>query len=487
MKRILTFVMALGALLMSACGEPEAEKSVLTITSATAIFEAEGGEGIITYTIQNPVAGMQVIAKCDAEWVDGLTSGDAVIFTVLPNTTGELRSTKITVSYGSNCLAEVGISQKSTGSTGGGNDNDNNGGGNNDDNGSGNGGQVEVTMSYCIADYYGKDYSSTYNYFVIISDATVDEEGYLPEGAVAYCFDLYSNTSWSACNGSVPAGTYTFDAYDSTAANTMGNEYSYCFPADGGEYYYTAGSLKVSTNRIEATVTLSNGEVHHIVYNGAIYSEDFSEGYDDGGYDDDGGDDDWGDYYGYSNLTGDYTVKMSGNDIYMAICGYGDYYEVDCNNYWIEIYENGTTGDGLYLTLDLLTNASVDALAGTYNPSYDATSYEKVYVEGGMDEEGYIYGCWLMTLEDDEITESSLYAPMYDGTITLAKSGSKYTVTYNCYDDAGNKITGSVSAEYEYYDYSDEYSAPRKSAKKTAPHKWAKAQRGASFKKVIRR
>ena len=165
MKRILTFVMVLGALLMSACGEPEAEKSVLTITSATAIFEAEGGEGIITFAIQNPVAGMQVIAKCDAEWVDGLTSGDAVIFTVLPNTTGELRSTKITVSYGSDCLTEVGVSQKSASGNGGGND----------DNGN------VIRMGVCESGYYGNYYSTlSYNYYIVLSESGLDEDGNLP-------------------------------------------------------------------------------------------------------------------------------------------------------------------------------------------------------------------------------------------------------------------------------------------------------------------
>lgn len=474
MKRILTFVMALGALLMSACGEPEAEKSVLTITSATAIFEAEGGEGIISYTIQNPVAGMQVIAKCDAEWVDGLTSGDAVTFTVLPNTTGELRSTKITVSYGSDCLSEVGISQKSTGSTGGGNDNDNN-----NDN--------VIRMEVCESGYYGNYYSIlSYNYYIVLSESGLDEDGNLPEGEDAYTFDIFSNTSLAACGYGLPTGTYTFDEDGTTASNTMGY-YSVYYASDGNVYEYLEGSsITISKNRIEANLKLSNGLVHKVVYEGEFYTYDLSEGYDDGGYDD-GGDDDWGDYYGYSNLGGDYTVKMSGNDIYMSITNYGDYYEVGCNNYWIDIYEDGNTGVGLYLSLDLLTNASADALAGTYTPSYDATSYEKVYVEGGIDEEGYLFGCWLLTLDGDSVDESGPLAPMYDGTITLAKSGSKYTVTYNCYDDAGNKITGSVSAEYEYYDYSDEYSAPRKSAKKTAPHKWAKAQRSASFKKVIRR
>ena len=484
MKKFLTLIVALGALLMTACDERDAtDNSALNITSVTSIFDAEGGEGVIAYTIQNPVAGVQVIAKCNAEWVDGLTTGDVVTFLVLPNTTGSLRSTKIVLSYGANSMVEVGISQKATSGNAGGGD-DNNGGGN-DNGGNNNGETVEVTMDYCIADYYGTDYSSTYNYFVIISDATVDEEGYLPEGAVAYCFDLYSNTSWSACGGSVPTGTYTFDAYDSTAANTLGNEYSYCFPADGGEYAYTAGTVKVGTNRIEATLTLSNGEVHHVVYNGSVYSDDFSES-GDGGYDD-GGSDDGGDYYAYSNLTSNYSFNLSGSNVSMSISAYGDWYEVGCNNYWIDIYENGSTLTGVYLSLDLLTNSDANSLSGTYNPSYSvSSSYEKTYVEGAMDEEGYLYGCWVLTLVNDDFTDSSIYAPMYDGTITISKSGDKYTINYNCTDDAGYKVTGSVNASYEVYDYSDEYSAPAKSARKVVPHKWAKAQR-ASFKKVVRR
>ncbi|MBO7300329.1 MAG: BACON domain-containing protein [Tidjanibacter sp.] len=487
MKRFLTFMMVLGALLMSACNEPDAtENSALSITSVTSIFEAEGGDGIIAYSIQNPVAGVQVIAKCDAEWVDGLTTGDAVTFTVLPNTTGALRSAKITLHYGTKNAVEVGISQKAGSGNAGGNDDDNNGGGNDEGgNNGGTGDTVESILSYCIADYYGTDYSSTYNYFVIISNATVDEEGYLPEDAVAYCFDLYSNTSWSACGGGVPTGTYTFDASDSTAANTLGNEYSYCYPADGGEYGFTAGSVKVSSNRIEATVTLTNGEVHHIVYNGSIYSDDFSEGGSDEGGSDEGGSDD---YYAYSNLTSNYSLNLSGSNAVMDIYSYGDYYGVGCNNYWIDIYEDGSTLSGVYLSLDLLTDSSADALSGTYTASYGVTSsYEKTYVEGGIDEEGYLYGSWLCTLVAGEFADSSIYSPIYEGTITLSKSGDKYTVTYNCTDDAGYKITGTATASYTTYDYSDEYSAPAKSAKKASVVKRAKAVKRASFKKVVRR
>lgn len=81
--------------------EPQPETPVLTLTSdATLEFEAVGGEGVIEYTLENAVEGTELTASCEAEWVDGVTVGETVTFTVAANDDAEARETKVVVAYG---------------------------------------------------------------------------------------------------------------------------------------------------------------------------------------------------------------------------------------------------------------------------------------------------------------------------------------------------------------------------------------------------
>ena len=82
--------------------QPEPEKKpTLTLTSdATMEFEAAGGEGVITYTLENAVEGTELTATCEATWVLNLTDGETVTFTVAENETEEARESKVVVAYG---------------------------------------------------------------------------------------------------------------------------------------------------------------------------------------------------------------------------------------------------------------------------------------------------------------------------------------------------------------------------------------------------
>ena len=128
---------------------------------------------------------------------------------------------------------------------------------------------------YCEGEYYGTEYSDTYNYYLLLSDLGSDEDGYAMAGGTYYQVDLYSVEGEVDAEGyiHVPAGTYTFDVDDSTAEWTMGNYYSgYAkVSADGTAYdaksAFQSGKAVVTENSITLEVMIG-GVKHTVTYNG---------------------------------------------------------------------------------------------------------------------------------------------------------------------------------------------------------------------------
>ena len=88
------------------------KKTTLTLTSdATMEFEAAGGEGVITYTLENAVEGTNLEATCEADWVLNVTTGETVTFSVSENEAEEARETKVVVAYGELSF-EVAVKQE---------------------------------------------------------------------------------------------------------------------------------------------------------------------------------------------------------------------------------------------------------------------------------------------------------------------------------------------------------------------------------------
>ena len=80
--------------------EPKVETPVLALTSeATMEFAAEGGEGEITYTLQNAEEGVELTATTAAEWITDVAVAESVTFTVAANE-GDAREVEIVVAYG---------------------------------------------------------------------------------------------------------------------------------------------------------------------------------------------------------------------------------------------------------------------------------------------------------------------------------------------------------------------------------------------------
>ena len=128
---------------------------------------------------------------------------------------------------------------------------------------------------YCEGEYYGTEYSDTYNYYLLLSDLGSDEDGYALAGGTYYQVDLYSVEGEVDADGyiHVPAGTYTFDVNDTTAEWTIGNYYSgYAkVSADGTAYdaksAFQSGKAVVTENSIVLEVMIG-GVKHTVTYNG---------------------------------------------------------------------------------------------------------------------------------------------------------------------------------------------------------------------------
>jgi hypothetical protein len=66
------------------------------------------------------------------------------------------------------------------------------------------------------------------------------------------------------------------------------------------------------------------------------------------------------------------------------------------------------------------------------------------YIPGYIND-GYLTGTWYAVLENGELTD--IYTPFYSGSITIADNGNgTSTFTFDCVDDGGYSIKGSVTA-----------------------------------------
>ena len=105
MKKLFYLLLAL-PLAFVACEEPEqgvddpVKDPVLNVTETTLNFEAQGGAGVINYSVENAVEGTEVEATCEADWVTDLAVAETITFNVAANEAEEAREATITVAYG---------------------------------------------------------------------------------------------------------------------------------------------------------------------------------------------------------------------------------------------------------------------------------------------------------------------------------------------------------------------------------------------------
>ena len=285
---------------------------------------------------------------------------------------------------------------------------------------------VSMTAEYFEGEYYGTEYSDSYNYYIMLSDMGTNENGYAYAGGTYYYMDLYSVEGEVDEEGyiHIPAGTYKFDANDTTAEWTMGNYYSEYAKvnAEGTDYearsHYEAGEVVVTENGITLTVTIS-GVQHTVTYNGAPKL-----------------------YVGTSGGGSSENVEMEANYAYANY--FGDQYTPGyADNYYLFLSDLGLDADGweqangTYYRFDIYAPISADNAtkvpAGTYTVDMTdsgalwtaSLSYSAYYV---MDEDAWDYAA-------NDYPASGTIVVGEDGTIvaevTMLMSGATHKVTYN--------------------------------------------------------
>ena len=134
----------------------------------------------------------------------------------------------------------------------------------------------DYTMDVIACDYYGTQYSSTYNYMIYLSNKGFGEAGNPLADGIYYMVDLYGIKPVIDDEGylTVPAGTYTFDPNDGCGEWSVGNYYSGYFSIDSaGEYYSSQAKLDNATVVVtENSVVIEcviQGRNHKVTYNGA--------------------------------------------------------------------------------------------------------------------------------------------------------------------------------------------------------------------------
>lgn len=447
MKKLFS-LFALCAVALVACNpedEPFTPDPEFKLTSeANVLFDADGGDGKITFTLHYAAEGQGVTAEADVDWITNVAVSDKVVnYIVKANDSEDVREGKITLKHD---IYTLNVNVKQQGKAG---------------NEPGPGPEpgdkydVEYIANYINGGYYGGE-AGSYNYFFSMSKNGQPGDGYVNYDSDYYFFDAYSDIAVGTGSLVLAQGVYEFDANNTGAAGTFGAEYSYYISIDaqGNQDMkaITGGTLTVTNDKIEAVITLEDNTVHHVVYTGSLelgYPQEV-----------------------ISNLTEDYEINIQ-TGYAVGEC-YGDYYGVGSNNWMIYLYADAEDPfNGEFILLELL-GGSTTSYAGTYTALTDAsTAYEGTFLPGEFDGEDLYYS-WLTTMTEGEVG-SGVLAPMVEGEIIVADDVDKdgnpiVTVQFDCYDDAGNNIFGVFKGISEVYYEEETYmaSANQKHAKRKA-------------------
>ena len=355
---------------------------VLTLTSdATLEVVAEGADCEITYTLENPVEGVELTATCEANWVTDLATGEKVTFKVAANE-GDARETKVVVAYGEQSF-EVAVKQAKKA-------------------------EKPAEPVAVTAAAFGGEYLSAAelemdvdNYFFTLSDKPFTAEGGLDPTANAYAVDLYVaayDGEWQE-NMTLPVGEYTLDTENSYAAGKFTAEMSgYMVPGAEDFAYFEAGKLVVTENGLTLTVTI-DGVEHTVTYEGAMTLANGSEKPMD-------------------------TTVVELDEV--LIHYYGDYYTPgEADNFVIILSDMGVDEwyveyeEGLYYKFDTYAEC-IDKANGIAVPYGTYTITPEYREERGFVAESWHYtGNWEV---DEKITE---------GTLTVSEEGFVAEVVIN--------------------------------------------------------
>lgn len=406
--------------IFTACGDDntggeEAVKGYLVVEEKSVSVEFYGGDTVINYFITEAPEGAAPTATATADWIkDIVAANDEIHFNAELNESTESRVASINVKYGKQSY-EVFVRQEAGWEA-----------------------DVEFTAGAINGEYYGTKYGDP-NYYVILS--TYGTTGYmdLPFVDSYYRLDMFSTTPAGDVLA-LPQGVYKYDYLAQGIGDSFGGQYSWLFQtlATGGfnEAWYDDGVVIVTENKVEAYFKFTDGKVHHVVYEGSLELGWLQ--FEDPDF--------------FSTLESDMTVNEIGG--HLRLINYGDVFGVGANN-WSVSMAGADEMNYNYFMLDVITDnmsTSIDSVLGTYTVAKENVA-KNTFLAGALDGTQYV-GSWYTGVVDGYVNHGNR-APLTGGTITIAKEGTNYVVTYDCVDDNGHKITGTYSC-IDVVDYSSQ-------------------------------
>ena len=211
----------------------------------------------VSYSIENPVDGLSVVATADVEWIHSFNymNKGKVGFSISANESYDERVGVITVTYGE-ASATLTVTQS---------------------------GQVRpeeiaITAPYLLGHYFGDYANEAYNYYIVLSESNYDSSNSFYAGGWKYFLDLYLDihpTDYT--NIRIPNGVYTLNTNNDGKAGTFLSYYSIYkeYNSNGterAEREYKSGKLTVSDDLVKLEVTFTDGTDMHIV----SYSGDYT-------------------------------------------------------------------------------------------------------------------------------------------------------------------------------------------------------------------
>lgn len=418
-------------------GPEPVEDPVLTLTSESEVsLPKDGGDVSITYTVENPVEDGVISAKSDASWLtfDTATPG-RVLVTASANADDATRTAVVTVVYtydGDKTMSfDVTVTQSMY--------------------------DYEFDLPYLTGSYYGDDYSVNDGEMMYQLYLTNNEELWQYGGAY-YWISILSGEP-SDMNAIAPAvGTYNMSpsaGSDIAGMNTIvkSTKYTvaYVYPeASVGGMYYSAffswGELELTYENgeyhLDAVLTDTRNNTHHITYTGPIVCTDYSQPDPDEPDEPENPD-------AISLLTEDLTIDWPAGFLASA-------YYFGENRYAIDVRDNYSYDHSVQIEFYCSTAPSDN---GGYLPggSYTIADSKAVgtALVGTLTESTFggvtLAGSWVYP-RSAQSAYSGDAAPLVEGTVDIVQDGQNYTLTVNAVDDAGNKIT--VSAGFTANEYS---------------------------------
>ena len=396
MKKLFYLLLCL-PLAFAACTEPdtpgvENKEYDLKVTSETILnFEAEGGKGVIAYTLEektrfSPVGQPVVEAFCEATWVSELTVAENITFQVAANE-ADARETEIVVTYGEQEV-KVAVKQAAKEIN---SEND----------------EVVFEAQILTGEYYGDYYTpNAGNYYIFFSDYGFTEDGNLLTNSIYYQLDLYGVLyDGEAVDGYIPLpeGTYTLDKNDTMAVGTIGYSYSCYMKTNSSEIEvevsFDAAELVVAADGSCTLIAAIEGKKHKVTFAGTSTIEDKRE-----------------------VNTGGEDVEMEAG--YADATYYGDQYSPGvADNFYFFLSDKGFDADGW--ELPNATYYRFDLFSNIVNPEEGlAIPYGTYTIDNGSSEPftiGAQYSAYYIM--DSEGWDYAVSSAITSGTVTISEDG----------------------------------------------------------------